>query len=235
MNAPAVITLTAAGLLLYASRATSRGFIEAGQGAGVLEDLGAVGETFSWENLADNMETALNNITEAPASVPQDMASANAGAFLGMLRMSEGTARAVNPWAVVYGYGHEIQSFAEHPAITGEWTGERLPDAMCINAGFRPGCISTAAGAYQIIRPTWARLRDRLGLPDFSPASQDAAALELVRSRGALQDVYAGRIESAIRKCLQEWASLPGNSAGQGQRALGDLLASYQMNGGALA
>lgn len=234
MNAPAVITLTAAGLLLYASRATSRGYVEAGQGGG-FDDVGAITESFSWDNLIDNTETAMNIITEAPAHVAQDLASQNAGAFLGMLRFSEGTDRALNPWACVFGYALELQDLSDHPAITGEWRGARLPDQMCINAGFRPGCVSTAAGAYQIIRPTWVRVRDRLGLPDFSQASQDAAALELVRSRGALQDVYAGRIEAAISKCRQEWASLPGNSAKQGQRAVGDLLASFTMSGGVLA
>jgi len=227
MNAPAVLTLTAAGLLLYASSSAGRGYVEAGEG----DYLGA----FSFDTLADTAETFANVLTETPAEVPQDMASSNLNAFLSLLKYSEGSAVAVNPYAVVFGYGKEITDFRDHPAITGEWRGERLPDAMCRNAGFSPGCISTAAGAYQIIRPTWTTLRNRLGLPDFSPASQDRAAASLIESRGALQDVYAGRIESAVRKCRNEWASLPGNSAKQGQRSMVDLLAAYQLNGGNFA
>lgn len=227
MSAATALTLTAAGLLLYASSSQGRANVEAGEG----DYLG----NFSFETLADTAETAMNVITESPANVPVDQAAVNASAFLGLVRFSEGTDRAMNPWAVVFGYGQEITDFSDHPAVTGEWRGKRLADDMCRNAGYSPGCVSTAAGAYQMIRPTWVSLRNRLGLGDFSPASQDAAALELVRSRGALQDVYAGRIEAAIRKCRQEWASLPGNSARQGQRAVGDLLAAYQLNGGSFA
>ncbi|MCZ2495726.1 glycoside hydrolase family protein [Xylophilus sp. Kf1] len=163
------------------------------------------------------------------------MASLNLTAFLAMIRAAEGTDRSLNPYAVVFGYGPEITDLSDHPAITGEWRGARLPDAMCINAGYKPGCVSTAAGAYQIIRGTWVSCRNRLGLRDFSPASQDRAATYLIESRGALQDVYAGRIESAVKKCRNEWASLPGNNAKQGQRSMGDLLASYQLNGGNFA
>ena len=72
----------------------------------------------------------------------------------------------------------------------------------------------------------------RLGLPDFSPAAQDQAAIELIRSRGALEDVKAGRIVAAIDKCRNEWASLPGNYAKQGQRSVQTLVAWYQNNGG---
>jgi lysozyme len=128
-----------------------------------------------------------------------------------------------------------MRSFDDHPAVLGHWRGERLPDAMCANAGMGPGCVSTAAGAYQIIRPTWNRLKAKLGLPDFSPTSQDQAATRLIQDRGALQDVYAGRVLQAISKCRNEWASLPGNYAKQGQRSAATLLAWYQNNGGAVA
>jgi len=227
MNAPAVLTLTAAGLLLFASSSTGRANVEAGEG----DYLGS----FSIDTLADNAEIAFNLITQTTADVPQDMASQNLIAFLATLRSAEGTDRGANPYAVVYGYGPEITNFSDHPAVTGEWRGARLPDAMCINAGYKPGCVSSAAGAYQIIRGTWLKCRDRLGLLDFQPASQDRAAAYLIDSRGALQDVYAGRIAVAVSKCRNEWASLPGNYAKQGQRAMSDLLAAYQLNGGNLA
>jgi len=133
------------------------------------------------------------------------------------------------------GYRHTINDLSEHPAITGEWRGERLSNSMCANAGFGPGCVSTAAGAYQIIRPTWAKVRDRLGLRSFGANEQDAAAVELIRQRGALEDVRAGRFEAAVDKCRNEWASLPGNYAKQGQRSMGQLMAWYQQNGGTTA
>jgi len=223
----AVLTLTAAaGLLLLASASNTRASIEAGQG----------GASFDLGNITDNVETIMNQIIEQPAGdVPADQAGGNIAAYLGMIRQAEGTASAADPWRVCYGYRHTIADLSDHPAITGEWRGERLPDAMCINAGFGPGCVSTAAGAYQIIKPTWLKMQAALSLPDFGQASQDAAAVELIRRRGALQDVMAGRIAAAIDKTRNEWASLPGNYAKQGQRSQTTLISWYEQNGGTFA
>lgn len=225
MNHAAILITAAAGVMLIASTSTARANVEAGDG----------GMAFDVGNLADTAESLYNQITETPAGVDMNTANQQLAAFAAMVRESEGTARAGNPYAVCYGYKHTITDFSDHPKNTGEWPGERLPDSMCAAAGFGPGCISTAAGAYQIIRPTWNRIKAKLGLPDFSPASQDAAFYQLVAERGALEDVKAGRIQVAINKCRQEWASLPGNSAGQGQRSVGELVAWFQQNGGFVA
>ena len=223
MNPSALLMLTAAAALLLASASQARSSIEAGQG---------VGFALSLDTLQDRAETVFHTLTETPADTEMTTTQQNIAAFLGMIREAEGTANSADPYAVCYAYRHTIRNFSNHPAVTGEWKGERLSDAMCSNAGFGPGCISSAAGAYQIIKPTWASVAAALGLGDFTPASQDAAAIELVRRRGALEDVKAGRIAQAITKCRNEWASLPGNFAKQGQRSQGDLIAWYQQNGG---
>lgn len=162
-------------------------------------------------------------------------ADRNTRAFLTLIGWSEGTERAADPYRVVYGYKHVIQDFSDHPAITGEWRGERLPDSMCASAGLGPGCISTAAGRYQIIRPTWLAAKDALGLTDFGPESQDRAALYLIEKRGALNDVQEGRVSDAVAKVRREWASLPGAGWGQGERPLASLIAAYTTAGGTLA
>lgn len=226
MTPAAALTLTAAAALLL-STSTARASVEAGEGGAL--------PSFDLGNLTDRAETLFNTLTETPADMPQETAAANIAAFLNTIQWAEGTAQELNPYAVCYGYRHTISDFSDHPAITGEWRGERLPDAMCANAGFGPGCVSTAAGAYQIIKPTWRNITAALGLRDFGPDSQDAAAVELIRRRGALEDVKAGRIVAAIGKCRNEWASLPGNYARQGQRSMGDLIACYQQNGGTTA
>lgn len=157
--------------------------------------------------------------------------SGNVGAFLRMIAVSEGTEREADPYRVCYGYRHVISSFADHPAVTGEWRGESL-------ASLGPsyvGKVSTAAGRYQIIRPTWLEAQRALGLRDFSPASQDAAALYLIRRRGALDAVEAGRVADAIALCRPEWASLPGAGYGQPERRMADLVAAYQAAGGTVA
>lgn len=223
----ALLTLTAsAALLLLASR-RSGGQVEAGEG----DYLGG----FSAAQILDTGETIVNQLTERAADVADDTASRNISAFLMVLQQAEGTAGRGDAYRVCYGYSHTISDLSDHPAVTGEWRGQVLSDTMCSLAGFGPGCVSSAAGAYQIIKGTWLRLRNALDLPDFSAASQDAAAVELIRRRGALEDVKAGRFADAVTKCRNEWASLPGNYAKQGQRSMGTLSEWFNNAGGTFA
>lgn len=186
---------------------------------------------FSLGNAANNAEEYFNVLTEQSANIDTFTAQANIRAFQFVIRMAEGTeGRGVDPYRVCYGYAHTIKSFAGHPSITGEWRGEVLSDRLCSLAGFGPGCKSTAAGAYQINVPTWKDFG--AGLPDFSPASQDAACQRIIAKCGALEDVKAGRFNEAVRKCRNRWASLPGNSAGQGQRTYAQLGQWFTQAGG---
>ncbi|MGC7995735.1 lysozyme, partial [Salmonella enterica] len=79
-----------------------------------------------------------------------------------------------------------------------------------------PTLSSTAAGRYQLLARYFDAYKKQLNLPDFSPASQDAIALQQIKERGALADVDAGRFDIAVGKVRNIWASLPG--AGYGQR-----------------
>lgn len=162
-------------------------------------------------------------------------ASTNIAAMLHAIASAEGTAGQPDPYRVCFGYSHVIKDLREHPAITGEWTGKRLSDSMCAGAGLGPGCVSSAAGKYQIIKRTWVGVRDKLGLPDFSPASQDAAAVELLRQRGALGPLQRGDFAGAVQAARKEWASLPGAGYGQGERSIAWLTAKFQDAGGVLA
>ncbi len=168
---------------------------------------------------------------EAQEATTSDPAADNVRAFLAMIAAAEGTSRAADPYRVCYGYRHTIRSLAEHPAVSGEWAGEPLDN---LGPAYR-GKRSTAAGRYQIIRPTWEATRRALALPDFGPASQDAAAVYLIKRRGALPAVQAGQLQRAVSLCAQEWASLPGSTAGQPQRQMAFLADTYTSNGGALA
>lgn len=227
MKPAQALMLTAAASMLVVAARRSGGQVEAGEG----DYLGG----FSTDALIDTGESLLNQITQAPANVDADTAARNIVAFLTMLQNAEGTARAIDPYRVCYGYSHTIADLSGHPALTGEWGGKQLPDSMCALAGFGPGCISTAAGAYQLIKPTWLNVQRALRLPDFSAESQDAAAVELIRRRGALEDVKAGRFVTAVGKCRNEWASLPGNYAKQGQRSVETLAGWYTQAGGTIA
>jgi len=75
----------------------------------------------------------------------------------------------------------------------------------------------TAAGLYQITRPTWREMGAKMGLSDFSPATQDLVAVEILRSIGALDAIVRGDLEAALDKASRRWASLP-SGRGRGGR-----------------
>jgi lysozyme len=165
----------------------------------------------------------------------EDQAAANVAAFLMMIRTAEGTA-GPNGYRTLFG-GGLFNGWADHP---------RIAKAFVNKAGER--LWTSAAGAYQFmaVSPipgtdkstrvnTWDVVSKRLGLPDFSPESQDAAAVELIREAGALGDVRAGRFEDAVNKVRRIWASMPGAGYNQTERSLDGLRTVYLNNGGNLA
>ncbi len=91
-----------------------------------------------------------------------------------------------------------------------------------------PGLRSSAAGRYQFLNTTWRGL----GMKDFSPRSQDLAAIKLMQSRGMIAPLLRGDFNGAIHKGAPEWASLPtanGGSfyGGQGAKSLSSLRSVY--------
>lgn len=146
-----------------------------------------------------------------------EIAYKNIRAFLIMIQYAEGT-YGKDGYRKLFGGGYFID-FARHPNT----------------AQTKWGITSTAAGAYQILSKTWNELQAKLKLPDFSPVSQDKAAIELIRRRKALEDVYAGRFTQAIAKCRKEWASLPGAGYGQKEKNIHNLLAVVKASGGMVA
>lgn len=126
-----------------------------------------------------------------------------------------------------------FDSFDVHPA-EGGWPGERLPDEQCIAAGFKPGCVSTAAGRYQITLSTYRRVAPRLGITDFTPQSQDALAIELIREKDALELVETGRVEQAIARLRRVWASMPAAGYQQREHSLDRWVQAYADAGGAV-
>lgn len=150
---------------------------------------------------------------------------ANYAAFLDALAWAEGTDNGRQPTAhsgydVIVG-GSLLTDFSKHP-------NKLIPLP-------RYGISSTAAGRYQFIIKTWRTLQQRLKLPDFSPASQDAACLELLRECGALARLDEGDFRGAVQAARKIWASLPGAGYGQKEQKLTDLQNKYVAAGGALA
>lgn len=158
-----------------------------------MPDLGPV------QTIFDEVVSTVNNFSMDVQGVIGDV---NVQAFLRLIRTGEGTLGA-NGYRTIVG-GSTFNSYADHPRI--------------VKSGTFAGGItwkSSAAGAYQFLTTTWDEMKRKYDLPDFSPASQDIAAVGLIKRRGALADVLSGRFKSAINKCNREWASLPGSPYGQ--------------------
>jgi len=149
-------------------------------------------------------------------------------AFLDTIKYAEGTFGQSDPYRVTFGYGHTITNLSDHPTNTGEWMGKTLPANYCAAAGLSAGCKSTAAGAYQIIRPTWNQIKNNYpGTILFDKTGQDIGAMALIASAGALDDVESGDFDQAIYKINDIWASLPGSPYGQPTRSINELRTFY--------
>jgi muramidase (phage lysozyme) len=148
----------------------------------------------------------------------------NESAFLSMLRKSEGTS-ASNGYNILFG-GGVFEGFATHPRKFFNYTDKSGKEIR-----------TSAAGAYQITATTFDALNKKYPgkWSDFSPDTQDSMALTLIKERGAMQDIDAGRLDAAIAKCRQIWASLPGTGANQPERSIAYAKDAFTNAGGVLA
>ena len=94
---------------------------------------------------------------------------------------------------------------------------------------------STAAGRYQILERYYDAYKGQLNLPDFSPVSQDAIALQMIRECKALDFVDSGAFAVAVGRCKSRWASRPSAGFGQPEHSLAVLQAAYVAAGGLVA
>jgi muramidase (phage lysozyme) len=234
MNRPAlvVLALAAVAALAYARPAAAYAPWSAPDEAP--QDDPSPGVLGTLEQWTESLYNEVDHMPQAPTYIND----ANRRAALRTVMACEGTADA-GGYAALYGSTaarpKTFTGFADHPRI-----------AQRISATDQRW--TTAAGAYQFmaVSPipgggstrvnTWDRIKAKLNLPDFSPESQDRAALELFAEAGALADVDAGRIMDAFAKVRRQWASLPGaNYEGQGMRSQSFVMAAYQLAGGGVA
>lgn len=146
-------------------------------------------------------------------------------AFLDTIATSEGTADIGDR-----GYNCLVGSTRQKPVLFASYA-----DHPRVKVQLRANLVSTAAGRYQILARYYDIYKTRLSLPDFSPSSQDAIAVEMIREQGALADLEAGRFEDAVAKCSNIWASLPGAGYGQHESRIADLRRAFASSGGVVA
>jgi len=143
----------------------------------------------------------------------QSDAQSRVDALLSVIRQFESN----GDYYILYGGGHFTDDSA-HPNV-------RVP---FFNPRTGKQDYSTAAGAYQINKPTYDTYAPRLGVTDFSPATQDQLAYVILNDIGADVAVANGDVAQAFQLASKKWASMPGSTAGQNPQALQVALNAYQ-------
>jgi muramidase (phage lysozyme) len=157
----------------------------------------------------------------------------NLRAFLAMLTVSE-----LGPELVAAsdrGYNVIVGSTAAHPILFPAGYADHPRRIVEFRDKKDRVLKSTAAGAYQILARYFDAYKKELGLKDFSPFSQDLIAIKMIREQHAYDDVLAGRFASAVDKCRNIWASLPGAGYSQNEHTLAYLQGAFAKAGGVLA
>jgi len=146
-------------------------------------------------------------------------------AFLDLIAWSEGTSTS----SVTRNDGYDVIVSGIHgPSILTDYTDHPFAHGGSVQWKLNPPEFSTAAGRYQVLAHYFEVYKSQLHLPDFSPASQDAVALQQMKERKAITLVESGAIEEAIKACSNIWASFPGNIYGQGGKSMASLVSKYE-------
>ncbi|HDS1139822.1 TPA: glycoside hydrolase family 104 protein [Stenotrophomonas maltophilia] len=161
---------------------------------------------------------------------PEQAGGVNVVAFLDMLAWSEGTS--TSPATKDRGYDVIVTGADRVPEVFIDCSVHPFSRGRKSKRINSKGLTSNASGRYQFMLKDYAHYRSLLKLPDFGPMSQDLWAIQLIRERGALPLIQAGKIEDAIARVRNIWASLPGAGYGQPEHKLSDLLAVYRKAGG---
>ena len=170
------------------------------------------------EEIAESSDALSGGVAGGSSCSPSLAAgaiSAKERALLDTIAWAEGTrGRGSDGYNVIVGYKY-AQECSRHPNRL-----IRLSSTLS----------STAAGRYQFLTRTWKSL----ALPTFQPGNQDRGGLKLVVRRGVKVPVdramTATELANALSKLSYEWASLPPNRYGQGNRSPSQVRAEYCKN-----
>lgn len=151
--------------------------------------------------------------------VKASLLNPNVQAFLATIRKSEG-AQYNSLFGDTPNGKNTFNDYSTHPDV-------KVP--------FR-NTYSTAAGAYQILYPTWVQLCAKLGVNDFSPETQDLMAAALLSMVNCLQKCMDGDLGYVLSKACKIWASLPGdNGYDQPQHDIAVIQGWFEGAGGVIA
>ncbi|QDI18342.1 lysozyme [Serratia marcescens] len=153
-----------------------------------------------------------------PAPKNSTISNPNVKNYLDIIAKSEGTAGYMNNgYNTLFG-GDQFSDFSDHPRILKEFTETNGKKNK-----------TSAAGRYQFTQKSWDEAAAALGLTDFSPDSQDMAALYLIQRAGQLDNVVNGNFEGATAGLGGVWASLPSSTYAQPKHSYDAMQGFYDM------
>ncbi|CAI1512195.1 Phage lysozyme [Serratia quinivorans] len=154
-----------------------------------------------------------------PSQSDSSISNPNVKKYLDVIAKSEGTAGYMNNgYNTMFG-GDQFSDFSDHPRVLKEFTqtdGKKNK--------------TSAAGRYQFTQASWDEAAAALDLKDFSPSSQDMAALYLIQRAGQLDNVVNGNFEGATAGLGGVWASLPSSTYAQPKHSYDAMENFYAMN-----
>ncbi|PWC10649.1 lysozyme [Brenneria roseae subsp. americana] len=140
----------------------------------------------------------------------------NARSYLDAISRAEGTSAYMNSgYHTLFG-GGQVASLSDHP--------RQLKDFRQTDGTWNK---TSAAGRYQFTQKSWDEAAAALGLNDFSPQSQDMAALWLIQRAGQLENVLSGDFMTATNNLGGVWASLPSSPYAQPKRSMEEMESYY--------
>jgi len=163
----------------------------------------------------------------------QEAGGANVLAFLDMIAWSEGTS--TSPATKNSGYDVIVTGIDKKPEIFTNYATHPFANGRPSKVINSKGLTSNASGRYQHMLKDWVHYKTLLKLPDFSAESQDRWAIQLIRERGALVLIQAGKFAQAVARVNNIWASLTGSNYGQPTHDISKLQAAYTKAGGSLS
>ena len=160
----------------------------------------------------------------------------NRTAFLETIAISEGTS--TSPATKNRGYDVIVTGIDGKPEVFTDYGDHPFANGRPPKVINSRGLRSTASGRYQFLEKDWKYYRTVLKLANFGPVSQDLWAIQLIRERGALALIDGGSFATAVARCSNLWASLPGPGSvayGQPTRQISLLQSAFIKAGGTVA
>lgn len=193
--------------------------------SGIIVNIAPSGEPggASWFNSAP-VTPADDEVTDfdtGSTMASDELASANMEAMLALIRAVEAGS---GGYQSIAGYpGVAFTDMSDHPFV--------------LNPNRPKPLGTTASGAYQMVVNTWLGEKRRLGLTDFSPGSQDAAAASIIMNKrpASYPFVIAGQFVPAMDALRGEWEAFDKILRGAYPVTLAQARQIFTDNGGTIA